>query len=152
MWALFLGTHRSGSVFNTSGHYSLVFVAGGRYLTPLGAIPWYLSLGFSIEHSWALFYGTSICCWGSILNTCGALGGAAANIRRYTCSHARKHTPCALKMQPLHTAHIVPPYSLNVDSVRYKAVPVSPNAAPRRFKCMWTCATARARAVTARAR
>ena len=53
---------------------------------------------------------------------------------------------------PESKRYTVPPYSLNVDSVRYKAVPVSPNAAPRRFKCMWTCATARAHAVTARAR
>ena len=76
-------------------------------------------------------------------------------LRRSTCSPAKKHTPCALQMQPQqcqHTAHTVPPYSLNADSMLCRTAPVAPNAAPRRSKCMWTCATARARAVTARAR
>jgi len=76
-------------------------------------------------------------------------------LRRSTCSPAKKHTPCALQMQPQqcqHTAHTVPPYSLNADSMLCRTAPVAPNVAPRRSKCIWTCATARARAVTARAR
>ena len=55
-------------------------------------------------------------------------------------------------MQPPHAAHIVPPCNLNADCVCSEMGPVTPNAAPRRFKRTSTCATARARAVTARAR
>ena len=47
-WAPFLGICGWGTLFNTSGRYSLVFLGGVAYLAYLGTIPWYSALGVGI--------------------------------------------------------------------------------------------------------
>jgi len=68
-WSLFSGIRRWGSVINTLGRYSLVFVAGGRYSTQLVAILLYSSLG-------------------SVVNTIGPYSLALATILGLVCGKA----------------------------------------------------------------